>query len=85
MRPAQIRASVTGERTGWGRRPNTKGTFKLTGGTGRYKGISGSGTYALSFIAISTRLKNGTCNPSRTAPLAAQQQEIAAVGKVSLR
>ena len=62
-----------------------KGTFKLTGGTGRYKGISGSGTYALSFIAISTRLKNGTCNPSQTAPLAAQQQEIAAVGKVSLR
>jgi hypothetical protein len=33
---------------------------------------------------ISTRLKNGTCNQSQAAPLAAQQQEIAAVGQVSL-
>ena len=61
-----------------------RGTFKLSGGTGRYRGISGSGTYALSVIGISTRVKGGACNPSQTAPLAGQQQEIAAVGKVHL-
>jgi hypothetical protein len=60
------------------------GTFKVEGGTGKYKGISGGGTYVLSLIGISTRLKSGACNPSMTAPLAAQQLEIAAVGKVSL-
>jgi hypothetical protein len=62
-----------------------RGTFKLSGGTGRYWGISGSGTYALSVIGISTRLKNGMCNPSATAPLAGQQQQIQAVGRVTLR
>lgn len=61
-----------------------RGTFKLSGGTGRYWGISGSGTYALSVIGISTRVKGGACNPSQTAPLAGQQQEIAAVGTVHL-
>jgi hypothetical protein len=61
-----------------------KGTFKLSDGTGRYWGIRGSGTYALSVIAISTRLSGGACNMSDTAPLAGQQQEIAAVGQVWL-
>ncbi len=61
-----------------------KGTFKLSGGTGRGRGISGGGTYALSAIAIGTRLKNGACNPSDTAPAAGQQQQIMAVGKVKL-
>jgi hypothetical protein len=61
-----------------------KGTFKLSGGTGKYRGISGSGTYALSVVAIGTRLKNGACNPSDTAPAAGQQQQIMAVGKVKL-
>ena len=60
------------------------GTFKVSGGTGKFKGISGSGTYALSVVGIGAKLKNGTCNPSQTAPAAAQQQEIAAVGKVKL-
>ena len=61
-----------------------KGTFKLSGGTGKYRGISGSGTYALSVVAIGTRLKSGACNPSDTAPAAGQQQQIMAVGKVTL-
>ena len=61
-----------------------RGTFKLSGGTGRYWGIRGSGTYTLSVIGVSTRVKGGACNPSQTAPLAGQQQEIAAVGKVHL-
>lgn len=61
-----------------------RGTFKVSRGTGRYWGISGGGTYALSVIGISTRVKGGACNPSQTAPLAGQQQEIAAVGTVHL-
>jgi hypothetical protein len=61
-----------------------KGTFKVSGGTGRFKGISGSGTYALSVIGIGAKLKNGMCNPSQTAPAAAQQQQIQAVGKIKL-
>ena len=61
-----------------------QGTFKVGSGTGKFKGISGSGTYALSVVGIGAKLKNGTCNPSQTAPAAAQQQEIAAVGKIKL-
>ncbi|TVZ02996.1 hypothetical protein EAS64_21265 [Trebonia kvetii] len=61
-----------------------KGTFKLGSGSGKYKGISGSGTYALSVIGIGPKLKNGTCNPSQTARALGQQQEIQAVGKIKL-
>ena len=61
------------------------GTFKLTGGTGKYRHIAGHGTYALSVIGIGTRLANGQCNPSDTAPLAAQQEILQAVGQVRLR
>ena len=61
-----------------------QGTLKVSSGTGKFKGISGGGTYALSVIGIGAKLKNGTCNPSQTAPAAAQQQEIAAVGKIKL-
>ena len=61
-----------------------RGTFKLAGGTGKYKGVSGSGTYALSVIGIGPKLKNGTCNPSQTARALGQQQEIQAVGKIKL-
>jgi hypothetical protein len=61
-----------------------RGTFKVGSGTGKFKGISGSGTYALSVIGIGAKLKNGTCNPSQTAPAAGQQQEIAGGGTVKL-
>jgi hypothetical protein len=60
------------------------GTFKASDGTGKYKGISGSGTYSLSVIGIGPKLKNGTCNPSQTAPAAGQQQEISAAGTFKL-
>jgi hypothetical protein len=62
-----------------------KGTFQVSNGTGKYRGIAGGGTYALSVVGIGAKLKNGSCNPSQTAPPAAQQQEIQAVGRVSLR
>jgi hypothetical protein len=60
------------------------GTFELTGGTGKYRHIAGHGTYALSVIGIGTRLANGQCNPSDTAPAAAQQEILQAVGQVRL-
>jgi hypothetical protein len=61
-----------------------QGTIKVGSGTGAYKGITGSGTYALSVVGIGGKLKNGTCNPSPTAPAAGQQQEIQAVAKITL-
>jgi hypothetical protein len=61
-----------------------KGAFQLSDGTGTYRGISGSGTYALSGVGIGAKLKSGACNPSQTAPVVASQQEIAAVGQIWL-
>jgi hypothetical protein len=61
-----------------------KGTFRVGHGVGRYWGIEGGGTYTLSVIGIGDKLKNGTCNPSQTAPAEAQQQEIQATGVLSL-
>ena len=61
-----------------------RGTFKLTGGTGKYKGASGSGTYTLSAIGIGPKLKNGTCNPSQTAAALGAQQIVQIAGKITL-
>jgi hypothetical protein len=60
---------------------NMKGTYKLGSGTGAYAGISGSGTYQLSILAVGTK-SGGKC--SRTPP-ATWQQVIRASGPVSLR
>ena len=57
------------------------GTYKLSGGTGRYAGISGSGTYQLSILAVGAR-SGGKC--SRTKPPAAFQQIVRASGPVHL-
>jgi hypothetical protein len=45
--------------------------FTISGGTGRYKGISGSGKALITELAIFVRTK-GKCNPNRK-PLANQQ------------
>ena len=55
------------------------GTYTLSGGTGRYKGISGSGHYSLNIVEIQARA-NGSCSPSR--PPVAFQQVITASGPV---
>jgi len=57
------------------------GTYTLTGGTGKYKGISGHGTYTLSILGIGAKSK-GTC--SQTLPPVAWQQVIDASGPVTL-
>ncbi len=58
------------------------GTYKLSGGTGKYKGISGHGTYTVSAIGLSPKLKNGECNPNAVAT--AQQIVFRGGGSVKL-
>jgi hypothetical protein len=60
---------------------NLHGTYQLLGGTGAYKGISGSGKYKLSILAIGAK-SGGKC--SRTKPPVAFQQLIQASGPVTL-
>jgi hypothetical protein len=57
------------------------GKFTLEGGTGAYKGISGSGKALISGTFIARRTK-GQCNPNAT-PLVAEQT-ITATANVSL-
>ena len=57
--------------------------LRLAGTRGSRAAVLGvAGTAAV--IGISTRLANGQCNPSDTAPLAAQQEILQAVGAVRL-
>jgi hypothetical protein len=48
------------------------GTYKLGGGTGRYAGITGHGTYAISILAVLARNSKGHCSMTAT-PVAFQQ------------
>jgi hypothetical protein len=61
---------------------NAKGTYKLSGGTGKYKGITGKGTYTASVIGIGPKLKSGACN--QNANPVALQQVIDATGSVKI-
>ena len=57
------------------------GTFKITGGTGKYAGITGHGTYQLSFTFIAARIA-GKC--STAVPPVAQQELLRLAGPVHL-
>jgi hypothetical protein len=57
-------------------------TYKLSGGTGAYKGLSGSGTAKVSVLGIGARNSQGKC--SKTLPPVAQQQIIQASGPATL-
>jgi hypothetical protein len=57
------------------------GTYKIVGGTGRFKGITGHGNYRLTFRMVDVRAK-GTC--SQTKPPLAQQELIQLTGHVHL-
>jgi hypothetical protein len=59
-----------------------KGTYKLSGGKGKYKGISGSGKFTVTVLAIAAKTKSGACNEN--ANPVAFQQIISASGPVSL-
>ena len=60
---------------------NLHGTYKLLSGTGKYAGISGSGTYQLSILAIGAS-SGGKCVQNQ--PPVAFHQVINASGPVSL-
>lgn len=60
------------------------GVFTLSGGTGKYKGISGSGKFALTVVGIGPKLKSGACNPNQNARSIANQQVIDGNGSVRL-
>ena len=58
------------------------GTYRLSGGTGAYAGISGHGIYRLNITFVAARNSAGKC--SNTMPPTAFQQIIKAQGPVSL-
>jgi hypothetical protein len=58
------------------------GTYRLSGGTGAYAGISGHGIYRLNILIVSARNSAGKC--SNKLPPTAFQQIIRAQGPVSL-
>jgi len=60
----------------------SKGTFKISGGTGAYKGISGKGTFSLTVVGIAPRTKTGACN--QNANPVGFQEVIDATGTVKL-
>lgn len=57
------------------------GTYKITGGTGKYAGISGHGTYRLSLLFIAARAA-GKC--TTTKPPTARQELLRLSGPVHL-
>jgi hypothetical protein len=60
---------------------NEHGTYNMTGGTGSYAGITGSGKYQLSILAIGAS-SGGKCSKSK--PPVAFHQVINASGPVTL-
>jgi hypothetical protein len=60
---------------------NFHGTYNYTGGTGAYAGITGSGTYKLSILAIAGR-SGGKC--SMNVPPVAWHQTVNATGTAGL-
>jgi hypothetical protein len=60
---------------------NFHGTYQLTGGTGAYQGIAGSGNYKLGILAIGAK-SGGKC--SKALPPVAFHQVINASGTASL-
>jgi hypothetical protein len=58
------------------------GTYRLSGGTGAYAGISGHGIYRLNIQTVAARNSAGKC--SNKLPALAFQQIITAQGPVSL-
>ena len=59
---------------------NQHGTYTILGGTGKYKGISGHGTYQVSIVGIFAKTKKGAC--SQTAAPVAWHQVINGSGPV---
>jgi hypothetical protein len=61
-----------------------KGVYALSDGTGKYKGIHGSGTFVVRVIGLGPKLKSGACNPDPNAVSIASQTVIDASGPVKI-
>jgi hypothetical protein len=61
---------------------NQHGTYRLTGGTGKYAGITGGGHYRLSILAVGAR-SGGKCSQSK--PPVAFHQVINASGTAAVK
>ena len=59
-----------------------RGAYRITGGTGKYAGISGGGRYQLSILAVGAR-SGGKCSQSK--PPVAFHQVINASGTAALK
>jgi hypothetical protein len=59
---------------------NLHGTYRILGGTGKYAGISGQGTYRFTILSLGAR-SGGKCSQSK---LVARHQVVNASGPVSL-
>jgi hypothetical protein len=59
-----------------------RGTYTMGHGTGRYRGMSGSGRFTTSFRQVDARMANGKCSATRAV---AFQGVITASGPVTLR
>jgi hypothetical protein len=59
-----------------------KGVYTLTGGTGAYTGISGSGRFSLSSTGVGM-IKHGKCDTSSNSKPTASQEVITASGPVT--
>lgn len=59
-----------------------RGGYRITGGTGKYAGITGHGRYQLSILAVKAR-SGGKCTQNK--PPVALHQVINASGPVSVK
>jgi hypothetical protein len=73
--PGTVRL-VAPERSGWkiDRRSCTAnafgaGTFRITGGTGAYRGVRGNGSFANRGVAVGARSSNGACLAENAPPV----------------
>jgi hypothetical protein len=64
---------------------NVHGKYTVTGGTGKYAGVTGHGTYTVSILAIGPKTKSGACSNSQTVPPIAFQQVVDTTGTITLK
>jgi hypothetical protein len=66
-------------------RGETFGPLIITGGTGAYKGISGTLQFTETFTGIGARKANGACNTANNAPDVATLESGSAVGRITFK
>jgi hypothetical protein len=84
----KVTNKLTGNPTQTGSKQNCiaiyseKGTYTVTGGTGAYTGITGSGQFSLKTTGVGM-LKNGKCDTASSSKPVASQSTITASGPIT--